>query len=302
MIEVSAYLGLPPVPTYAGQALWNYRGLGDDRASLQKGSVQTLVSFTGSAEEDGFFGTVLAIEECGAPLIPTMLQAVEAAYNQDAEQLITYLERATVTLNDMTSLLPRMYQHCSQNFFYHKLRPFLEGTKNLASVRSLEGVFFEEHDGGRYRKYCGPSNAQSSLFAFVDIILGVKHEENQGSTKTDYLKEMRLYMPRKHRDFLAKAEQMPNIREYVRSWSENVLLTAAYENCLTALLQLRQAHIQMVTRYVVVMAKRQPSSNRAKLDPTGAMRSAVGETGTGGTNAIKFLKSVRDSVIQARDD
>lgn len=109
-------------------------------------------------------------------------------------------------------------------------------------------------------------------------------------------------MPRKHRDFLAKAEQMLNIREYVRSWSKNVLLTAAYENCLNALLQLRQAHIQMVARYVVVMAKRQPSSNRAKLDSTGVMRSAAGEIGTGGTNAIQFLKAVRDSVIQARDD
>lgn len=200
MIEVSAYLGLPPVPTYAGQVLWNYRRLGDDRAPLQKGNVQTLVSFTGSAEEDGFFGTVLAIEECGAPLIPTMLQAAEAAYNQDTEQLISYLKRATVTLNDMTSLLPRMYQDCSQSFFYHKLRPFLEGTKSLASVQHLEGVFFEEHNGGRYHKYCGPSNAQSSLFAFVDIILGVKHEENQGkegvsqpSTKTDYLKVIIIF-------------------------------------------------------------------------------------------------------------
>jgi indoleamine 2,3-dioxygenase len=111
---------------------------------------------------------------------------------------------------------------------------------------------------------------------------------------------MRLYMPQKHRQFLADVERMPNIKGFVRSRPEDVQLNFAYENCLTALLQLRQAHIQMVARYVVVMAKRRTSLEMVKSD-SGGKRNAAGATGTGGTNAIEFLKSVRDSVIQARD-
>jgi indoleamine 2,3-dioxygenase len=196
MIEVSAHLGLPPVPTYAATVLWNYRRIGHDNEPLQKSNIQTLLSFTGSPEEAGFFGTVLSIEECGAPLIPTMLLAIEAVRKQDTDQLIACLQRATLTLADMTSILPRMYRDCSQSFFYHKLRPFLDGTKSLASVGLPEGVFFEEYNGGRYRKYCGPSNAQSSLFVFVDIVLGVEHDgedcgqesPGQQSAKSAFLK------------------------------------------------------------------------------------------------------------------
>jgi indoleamine 2,3-dioxygenase len=196
MIEVSAHLGLPPVPTYAATVLWNYRRIGHGNEPLQKSNIQTLLSFTGSPEEAGFFGTVLSIEECGAPLIPTMLLAIEAVRKQDTDQLIACLQRVTLTLADMTSILPRMYRDCSQSFFYHKLRPFLDGTKSLASVGLPEGVFFEEYNGGRYRKYCGPSNAQSSLFVFVDIVLGVEHDGEdcgqeslgQQSAKSAFLK------------------------------------------------------------------------------------------------------------------
>jgi hypothetical protein len=48
------------------------------------------------------------------------------------------------------------------------------------------------------------------------------------------------------------------------------------------------------------MAKRRTSLEMVKSD-SGGKRNAAGATGTGGTNAIEFLKSVRDSVIQARD-
>ncbi|KAF5858777.1 hypothetical protein ETB97_003779 [Aspergillus alliaceus] len=308
-IELSAHFGLPPVPTYAGQVLWNYRRTEADSKPLPKSNAQPLVSFTGSPEEAGFFGVVFSIEASGVPLISILLEATEATFDQDTEQVIAYLQRATITLTDMTSILPRMYRDCSQDFFYHKLRPFLDGTDSLASVGLPDGVFFEEHSGGRYRKHCGPSNAQSSLFALIDIALGVKHDQeycvkdngDQQSTKGAYLKEMRLYMPRQHREFLAEVERMPNIRDFVRSRPEDVRLNSTYENCLTALLELRRAHIRMVARYVVVMAKHQQSPVMVKPDSKRGERNAAGATGTGGTNAMEFLKSVRDSVIQARD-
>ncbi|THC92925.1 hypothetical protein EYZ11_007595 [Aspergillus tanneri] len=280
---------------------------------LQKRNTQPLVSFTGSPEEAGFFGIVLSIEECGVPLISILLEAIEATCDHDTEQLIACLQQATITLTDMTSILPRMYRDCSQSFFYHKLRPFLDGTNSLSSVGLPNGVFFEEHNGGQYRKHFGPSNAQSSLFALVDIILGVKHDqecsvkENSGQQSPNYAErkvteqEMRLYMPRKHREFLAEVERMPHIKDFVRSQPGDVRLNSTYKNCLSALLELRRAHIRMVARYIVIMAKHQQSPMVVKPDSTRGEATAAGTTGTGGTNAMEFLKSVRDSVVQARD-
>jgi indoleamine 2,3-dioxygenase len=175
MIEVSAHLGLPPVPTYSGQTLWNHRVCIKTDAPIHPNSIQTLASFTGSPEESSFFGISVAIEACGAPLIPALLSGIEAASQKDWVVLKLCLQKAEGILNCMTSLLPTVYQSCSPEFFYITLRPFLEGTRDLSAVGLPNGVFFEGKDGGSYRKYRGPSNAQSSLFVFVDIALGVSH-------------------------------------------------------------------------------------------------------------------------------
>lgn len=91
------------------------------------------------------------------------------------------LYKAEKILKAMTSLLPEIYSRCSPSFFYHTLRPYLEGTRDLQSVGLPNGVFFETASTGQtgsYQKYRGPSNAQSALFPFIDIALGVKHEKD----------------------------------------------------------------------------------------------------------------------------
>ncbi|OCK77490.1 Indoleamine 2,3-dioxygenase [Lepidopterella palustris CBS 459.81] len=324
MIEVSTHLGLPPVPTYSGQTLWNHRFCGKADGLIHSNSIQTLASFTGSPEESSFFGISVAIEACGAPLIPALLSGIEAASQQDWVALEVCLQKAEGILNNMTTLLPTLYQSCSPEFFYTTLRPFLEGTKDLASVGLPNGVFFEEKDGGSCRKYCGPSNAQSSLFVLVDIALGVNHSTSShrsGHTnasfgqqeilaaKTQFLDDMRWYMPRGHRRFLNEVERVSNIKAAIRSNSHNLQLREAYHDCLAALAQFRQKHIQMVTRYVVVMAKQNcnTSKERSKgdeLESGGAAKpvSVAGANGTGGTRPIAFLKSVRDDVLCAAQD
>lgn len=177
MLTVSAHLGLPSVPTYSGQTLWNYPLiLGNQPSPLDQPRGQ--VSFTGSREESAFFYTSVAIEGCGAPLIPNLLTAIEAFRHDDTTLVTASLHKVESTLDEMTSLLPRLYDDCSPSFFYHTLRPYLEGTKDLQSVGLPHGIFFETTDGGSYQKYRGPSNAQSSLFPFIDIVLGVEHKGN----------------------------------------------------------------------------------------------------------------------------
>ncbi|KAF5543114.1 nonribosomal peptide synthase [Fusarium mexicanum] len=226
MMNVSCYLGLPRLP------------------ALEQ--INTLVSFTGSQEESAFFSVSVAIERHGSPLIEILLHAMAAAEAGNEKQLTAYLLEAMITIDSMTAILPQLYDRCSPSFFYNTLRPFLEGTQDLKSAGLPHGVFFETKNGGCYQKFRGPSNAQSSLFCFIDIVLGIQHNDNS------FLREMRQYMPARHRDFLARVEVMANVRHFVSATSDASQLQDAYGGCLLALARFRQIHIQLVAKYIVI--------------------------------------------------
>jgi indoleamine 2,3-dioxygenase len=110
-------------------------------------------------------------------------------------------------------------------------------------------------------------------------------------------------MPRKHREFLTAVERVANIRTMVHGSREEPQLYTAYHETLESLAQFRNKHIELVTRYVVVMASRagftkgELSNNQSENVMT--PMSAAGAMGTGGTKPIEFLKLVRDAVIRA---
>jgi indoleamine 2,3-dioxygenase len=69
-----------------------------------------------------------------------------------------------------------MYEKCSPPIFYHQIRPFLAGSKNMAAAGLPDGVFYDTGNGnGKWRQHSGGSNAQSSLIQFFDIVLGIEH-------------------------------------------------------------------------------------------------------------------------------
>lgn len=121
----------------------------------------------------------------------------------------------------------------------------------------------------------------------------------RAAAMTTALQEMKSYMPEGHRRFLNEVEKLANIRETVHSHRQNGQLLSAYEECLAALVKFREAHIQMVARYVVIMAKR-PLSEKSEEQVNSGTRSTAAVGGTGGTDAMSFLKSVRDSVLQSK--
>src|SRR5205823_4702295 len=79
-------------------------------------------------------------------------------------------------LDELGSILQRMYENCDPHVFYHRVRPFLAGSKNMADAGLPNGVIYEDGTGNEvYRQFSGGSNAQSSLIQFFDIVLGVEH-------------------------------------------------------------------------------------------------------------------------------
>ena len=63
-----------------------------------------------------------------------------------------------------------------------------------------KGVFYDEGNGkGEWRQFSGGSNAQSSLIAFCDVVLGVEHCDSKDSaSKNKFFQVSALQSPPSH--------------------------------------------------------------------------------------------------------
>ena len=320
LFQVCEHLDVPPVATYAGLVLWNYKPIFPDEPADDLDDLATVNTFTGSMDEQWFYLVSVAIEARGGPSIPLMLRAISAARDGDSEAVTECLQHFAEILDEVATTLQKMYEHCDPHIFYHRIRPYLAGSKNMGDAGLPRGLLYDDGSGkGEYRQYGGGSNAQSSLIQFFDIVLGIEHRptgvgRNGGpSTSADegvasksrhsFIHEMRNYMPGPHRQFLEHVDAVANIREFVESRKSDVALSCAYDGCLAMLRALRDKHIQMVSRYIIV--KSREARNNAPRDGPGAMNlahvrqesgngSKKNLRGTGGTALIPFLKQARD--------
>ena len=271
-----------------------------------------------------------------------MLKAIAAARRNDSRTVITCLRSFAERLDELGSILQKMYENCDPHVFYHRIRPFLAGGKNMAEAGLPNGVLFDDGtDEQEYRQLGGGSNAQSSLIQFFDIILGIEHrptgekprQQSSGSesegqpppSRHNFIHEMRAYMPGPHRRFLEHVSNVANIRDFVENNSGNRDLTIAYDACLAMLRALRDKHIQLVSRYIIVKSRESRSGTRSlspRAAPQPARQNIASATsslskvasksnssdsnthntkstskklrGTGGTALIPFLKQARD--------
>ncbi|KAK2590587.1 Indoleamine 2,3-dioxygenase [Conoideocrella luteorostrata] len=317
LLEISDHLEVLPVATYAAVCLWNFKPVFMNEDIDNTENLATLNTFTGSIDESWFYLVSVAIEARGAPILDLMLTAIAAARSDDAKTVTRCLVAFAERLTDLTNILQRMHESCDPTIFYHRIRPFLAGSKNMAEAGLPDGVLYEDGSGTEeYRQYSGGSNAQSSLIQFFDVVLGIYHRptgetrdpssesEREGrhasAPKHNFIQEMRRYMPGPHARFLADVAQVANIREFVETNTTNSELSLAYDACLAMLSAFRDKHIAIVTRYIITPSRearaRSQSRNRKAVNLAAASQKAKtkSQTGTGGTALIPFLKQARD--------
>ena len=313
--------------TYAAVCLWNFKPIFADEPTDHLENLSTLTTFTGSLDESWFYLISVAIETRGAPLIPLMLTAIAASRLNDSGTVMACLHTLAEGLDELGTLLQRMYENCDPHVFYHRVRPFLAGSKNMADAGLPNGVIYEDGTGhSNYRQYGGGSNAQSSLIQFFDIILGVEHrptgdragenvdDRREGTappSRNSFIHEMRSYMPGPHRRFLEHVSRVAELRDYIERRQSNRALCIAYDACLAMLRSLRDKHIQMVSRYIIVKSRAHSRSLSPRAAPpprrnlanvaaspepiqSDGRRGSKSLRGTGGTALIPFLKQARD--------
>lgn len=286
LMQISKRLGLPPVITYAATCLWNFDTENGDATRPE--DLQTLVTFTGSESEAWFYHVSIAIEARGATVISTLLDALEAAGKCDYQPLPPALRKFRCCIDDITQLLYRVNEKCDPMVFFHRIRPFLAGSKNVAELP--KGVFYDQ--GGKkggWKQLRGGSNGQSTLIQLFDRVLGVDHGTDDARIMT-FHDEMKQYMPAVHRRFLERVERQGTLRRVVVSlpaFHEAFReIRGSYDEAVLAMHRLRSVHLSIVARYVI-----RPSS---KSGFSGAA------TGTGGTDLHSFLRQARDNTKAAK--
>ena len=307
-LTISSHLELPPVLTYAACVLWNFTSPNDDFSQIE--DLETLITFTGTESESWFYLISVAMEAKASRIIQTMMEALSSVKSRDYDAVADSLIELKHCIQQVAAILDRMYERCDPMTFYHHIRPFLAGSKNMEASGLPRGVFYDEGDGnGAWRQLRGGSNGQSSLIQFFDVILGVEHHGHGSkapspSGEKSYHEEVRDYMPGPHSRFLTHLARLGSIRELAMTeptCEEQVALRNAYAAATDALAEFRNRHIQIVTRYIILPSKQPWSGNTKKKNLASASSErAAGSTqspeltGTGGTMLVPFLKQARD--------
>lgn len=185
-LEVAEHLELPPCATYAALNLWNYSTISPNADLTCVDNLSVTLSLTGTKDEEWFFMISVAMEARGAQVVQLMLDTIQAVTVGDHQRVAAYLNQISEGFHELSRILERMYEKCRPAVFFHQLRPYLAGSKNMASAGLPSGLFYDVGDGkGEWRQYSGGSNAQSSLIQAFDVFLGVEHSAMGSPTKAE---------------------------------------------------------------------------------------------------------------------
>ncbi|KAL1772832.1 indoleamine 2,3-dioxygenase 1 [Sigmodon hispidus] len=286
--SLSDKLELPPILSYADCVLANWKKK-DPNGPMTYENMDILFSFPGGDCGKGFFLVSLLVEIAASPAIQAIPTVFSAVQNQDQKALEKALGDIASSLKDAKEYFKRMHDFVDPDQFFNVLRIYLSGWKSnpkLAEGLLYEGVWDTP------RKFSGGSAGQSSIFQCLDVLLGIEHTTGEAA---EFLQEMRKYMPPAHRSFLCSLEEGPSVREFVISNGDKDL-KKAYNECVNSLISLRKFHLAIVHEYIMSPAKKQLQlKSGSKTEEPSKMENR----GTGGTNVIDFLKSVRDATEKA---
>lgn len=286
--KLSEKLGLPPILVYADCVLANWKKK-DPTGPMSYKNMDILFQFPGGDCSKGFFLVSLLVEIAASPAIKVIPLVFSAVQHEDQDTLKRALLVIAVCLKEAQKVFQEIHEYVDPNIFFNVLRIYLSGWKGNSQLS--EGLLYE----GVWdtpKKFSGGSAAQSSIFQCLDILLGIAQSTGGGST-IEFLQEMRTYMPPAHQNFLRSLELGPSVREFVVSRG-NDDLQKVYDKCVEGLVSLRNYHLQIVAKYIVIPARQQPREGGTSEEPTD-----LETRGTGGTNTMNFLRTVRDRTQKA---
>ena len=274
-VQVANELGRPPVLSYASYCLDNWYKI-DANEEISLENVALINNFLGGVDEDWFVTVHVAIENQASGAIEACMEMMKFNSETPESEIKKQLKNIIQSMIGVNNIFSRMPEKCDPYVYYHRVRPFIFGSKDNPDLKS--GLKYEGEFQEKPQFFRGETGAQSSIIPSLDAALGVKHSND---SLRHYLNEMRDYMPPKHNQFIKNLESKSNTRDLIKDSSK---LQKTYDDCLEEIRKFRSMHLEYAGTYI-----HQQSQLK---NPFGRGGSTI--TGTGGTPFMKYLKKHRD--------
>jgi indoleamine 2,3-dioxygenase len=230
-------LGRPPILSYDGYALYNWKRFDPD-GPIALGNIDTLQNFVHLYDEHWFILVHVEIEALAAEILAAIGRIQTALAEPDEQSLNHALAEIGRTVWRQVDVLRRIPEKMDSSLYYRTFRPY---------IRFFENVVYEGIDE-RPLDYRGETGAQSSI---VPTLIGLLKIPHRPSTLTNHLADMRRFMPAEHRQLIEEVEAMPSLLP----WADK----ATYNEALEALAVFREVHYGWAQEYI----------NRHTSDPRG---------------------------------
>ena len=274
-VKVANNQGRPPILSYASYCLDNWFLIDPDEAiSLE--NVGLINNFLGGVDEDWFVTIHVCIENAAADAMAACAEIAMLETDSPESKTIELLKRVVISMQKVNEIFARMPEKCDPYIYYHRVRPFIFGTKDNPDLKN--GLIYKGEFKNQPQFFRGETGAQSSIIPSLDGALQIAHTKDH---LRHYLNEMRDYMPPKHREFMEVLEKNSQVKKIINGSNK---LTSLYNDCLEEIRAFRAMHLEYAGTYIFKQAQIK--------NPFGRGGSTI--TGTGGTPFMAYLKKHRD--------
>ena len=267
--------GRPPILSYASYCLDNWFLIDPDE-SISLENVGLINNFLGGVDEDWFVTIHVCIENAAADAMAACAEIALLETNSPENKSIELLNRIVISMKKVNEIFARMPEKCDPYIYYHRVRPFIFGTKDNPDLKN--GLIYKGEFENQPQFFRGETGAQSSIIPSLDGALQITHTKDH---LRHYLNEMRDYMPPKHREFMEVLEKSSQVKKIIKGSKK---LTSLYNDCLEEIRAFRAMHLEYAGTYIFKQAQIK--------NPFGRGGSTI--TGTGGTPFMAYLKKHRD--------
>ena len=274
-VQVSNYVGRPPVLSYASYCLDNWYKI-DKNEPISLDNVALINNFLGGVDEDWFVTIHVCIEYAATDAIIAANNLSMLNETSKVSEFSIELKNIINSLKRVNEIFSKMPEKCDPYIYYHRVRPYIFGTKDNPDLK--KGLIYKNQFDNKPQFFRGETGAQSSIIPFLDGALGIKHTNDN---LRPYLNEMRDYMPPKHRNMIETVEKRSKVKTYI---NQSKKLIKEYNGCMEEIRKFRAQHLEYAASYI----HKQSQIKR----PFGTGGSTI--RGTGGTPFMKYLKKHRD--------
>lgn len=227
LCKITEMLGRPPILSYDGYALFNWKRFNPARG-IELGNIDTIQNFVHLYDEHWFILVHVEIEAHAARIIDAILTLEEESCFGEQEAVDNCLEQISAALDNILQVLRRIPEKMSDELYFSRFRPY---------IQHFHDVTYESM--GQTVNFRGETGAQSSMMPTLVEFMKIPHQPNR---LISHLNDMRHYMPKEHVSWLDAVHEMPDVRP--------VASRERFNQVLEQMAEFREVHYHWAIKYI----------------------------------------------------